>query len=282
MKSNLALINSLGFINNFQKVWYFANILEGALTSSPKIAVSTAVAAVVGKRALPAYAGFLTAVPAKTALQNTTGYAFGSIFPGRPEVVAVPASNGYAAVVAIPALAANPIFAIGVPVPAYPAVPARAAQIEVVPVTAVAAVDIPAIAALPGYENMVICTATATTCSIEAYLPFSESPKTIGKTTKGVSNIGLITADATTATVWFDDKASNIPTTLVSIKPTVEQCLYESALAIVAADSSLGSIETVNVTILGKTIAAHKILLNLPATSYDPTGESIQLGKLGN
>jgi hypothetical protein len=279
MKSNLSVFNSIGFTNDAQKAWYFANILEGTLTSSPKIAVSPAVPAVVGKRAIPAYAGF-TAVPAKTAAQNTTGYAAGSIFPGREAVAAQPASSGYAAVVAIPALAPNPVFAIGVAVPAYPAVPARVAQAEVASVTAVPAIDIPAIVALPGYESMVICTATATTCSIEAYLPFSESPKTIGKTTKSVGNVGLITADATTATVWFDEKASATPTTLTSVRPTVEQCLYEAALSIVAADSSQGSIETVNVTILGKTITAHKIMLNLPATAYDVAGESIQLGKL--
>jgi hypothetical protein len=279
MKSNLALYNSIGFINDSQRAWYFANVLEGALTSSPKITVSPAIVAVVGKRAIPAYAGF-TAVVAKTATQNTTGYAAGSIFPGRSAVAAVPASNGYAAVVAIPALAPNPMFATGVAVPAYPAVPARAAQAEVLPVTAVAAVDIPAIVALPGYESMVICTVTATTCSVEAYLPFNESPKTIGKTTKGVGNVGLITADATTATAWYDTKASNTPTTLTAVRQTIEQCLYEAALSIVAADSSQGSIETVNVTILGKTITAHKIMLNLPATAYDVAGESIQLGKL--
>lgn len=277
MKSNLPLVNSIGFINPEQKAWYYANILEACLTSSPAIAVSPAVFPVVGKRAVLGYAGF-TLVPAKTVAQNTTGYAAGSIFPGRPEVIGVPASGGYAAVVAIPALPPNPVFAAGVAVPAYPAVPARAAQLEVLPVTAVAAVNIPAIAALTGYEQMVLCTATATNCRIEAYLPFSESPKSIGKNTKGVGNIGLLTADATTATQWFDDKANNTPTALTSIQPTVEKCLYEAALALVA--DGKGTIETVLVLINGKQIACHKVILDLPVTRYDVAGESIQLGKL--
>lgn len=176
MKSNLPLYNSLGLISNDQKAWYFANILESVLTSSPKIAVSPAVTAVPGKRAVAGYAGFLTAVSAKTAAQNTTGYAAGAIFPGRPAVVNVPASGGYAAVTAIPALPPNPVFAAGVAVPQYPVVPARAAQVEVVPVVGILAIDIPAVVALSGYENMVLCTATANNLSIEAYLPFNESP----------------------------------------------------------------------------------------------------------
>lgn len=280
MKSNLPLINSIGFINNAQKAWYSANILEAVLTSSPKIAVSPAVTAVPGKRAVAGYAGFLTAVPAKTAAQNTTGYAAGAIFPGRDAVVAVAASGGYGAVVAIPALPPNPLFATGVAVPQYPVVPARAAQLEVAPIAGSAAVDIPAIVGLLGYENMVQCTATATVCSIEAYLPFSESPKSIGKPVKGIGNVGLLTAEAATATQWFDTKASNTPTTLTSIRPTVEQFLYEAAVALIATTPSMGSIETVLVPIAGKQIVCHKILLSLPVTGYDVAGESIQLGKL--
>lgn len=280
MKSNLALVNSIGFINNAQKAWYFANILESVLTSSPKIAVFPAVNAVVGKRAIPGYAGF-SLVPAKTIAQNTTGYAAGAIFPGRPQVVAVPASGGYAAVTAIPALMPNPVFTAGVAVPSYPAVPARAAQLEVAPVTAVLAVDLPAIIAITGFENMVLCTATATNCRVEAYLPYSESPKAIGKSIKGVSNIGLLTAETVTVDKWYDTKASATPTTVVTIQPTVERCFYEAALALIAEVPSKGTISTVLIPVNGKSLVFHKIILNLPVTGYLPTSESIQLPKLG-
>lgn len=280
MKSNLALFNSLGFTNNAQKAWYLANILEACLTSSPVIAVSPQVVAVIGKRSVPSYAGF-TLVPAKTAAQNTMGYAAGSIFPGRPGVTAVPASNGYAAVGAIPALAPNPVFAAGVTVPAYPAIPARPFQPEVLPVTAVAALNLPAITALPGYENMVLCTSTATNCRIEAYLPYNESLKSIGKSVKNVSNISLLTAEAVTVDKWYDTKASSTPTTLASIQPTVEKCLYEAALALIAENTANGTIETVLVSIAGKQITCHKVILNLTTSGYDITSESIQLDTVG-
>lgn len=281
MKFNLSVFNSIGFTNSAQQLWYLANILESALTSSPKITVQAAVTAIIGKRAVPAYAGF-TAVPAKTAAQNTTGYTAGAIFPGRPAVAAVPASDGYAAVAAVPALPPNPVFAAGVAVPAYPAVPARLEQVLVLPRAASPAIDLPAIVAIPGYENAVICTATTDTCTVTAYLPCSESPKLVGKSIKNVENLLELTASTVVANSWFDTKASTTPTTTTINYKTIEQALFTLGNQLAISEPSQ-VIKTFEYAVFGgKTVPCHKFVFELPADSYNPDAESIQLEKLGS
>jgi hypothetical protein len=275
MKSNIALQNSLIFANVGQKVWYAAHVLKSALTSSPAVPVRTASPAVVGKRAIPAYAGFVAA-PAVTALSNTTGYAAGERFPGRPAVAAQAASGGYAAVAAIPALAASPAYAIGVAVPAYPAVAARAAQAEVLPVAAVTAVTSPAVTAIKGYEDAIEITKTLTELTVTAELPVYSGVGVVGSS---LLKIGEITPSALQANAWVDTKAfegslCNSPDADLATD-TLEQMLYRNAL--LCTNTITDIIRDVN----GVNIPCKRLVITLyPDTGFDINSASAQLDKV--
>lgn len=170
MKSNLTLHNRIGFQNPAQLVWYAAHVLLAAITSSPAISIRSGSSAVTGKRAIPGYEGF-AGFAAKTAVQNTTGYTAGEVFPGRPEVPAQAAANGYAAVVRIAALAPSPAYGIGVAIPRFVAVAARPEQLESLPVAAISKVDSPKVDAIKGWETAIEITQSAEFLTVVAELP---------------------------------------------------------------------------------------------------------------
>lgn len=264
MKSNLLLVNALGFQNDAQKAWFAANLLQSCLVSSPGVQISPLVPAIAPKAeiiAQTAKPAILTTIPAVPAAQNTTGKTFGELYLNSP---------AYPAGTVIPAISPKPASLAVVGVPA------------VVGVAAIPAVSVPAVAALPGYESMVVLEKTATSCKVTAYLPYNDSPRLIGKSAKGVGNVGEITPSAIVADKWYDTRASNFPTALPTIQPTVERMLYEAALSLVAAYPESNTIETVIKPIPGKILLCHKIVLNLPASNYDINSESIQLSLVGS
>ncbi|NJR31625.1 MAG: hypothetical protein HC778_00540 [Chamaesiphon sp. CSU_1_12] len=76
-------MNSIGFTNFAQKALYAATVLQAATVQSPQIQVSAPVTGIIGKRAIPGYAGF-GGFAAQTAAENTTGKLAGEVFPGVP------------------------------------------------------------------------------------------------------------------------------------------------------------------------------------------------------
>jgi hypothetical protein len=262
MKTNLALVNSIGFQNASQRAWFYANILAACVVSSPAMQLVKAVAGTPAKPAVIAQ----TAKPARAATAavlgaaNTTGYAFGELYLNSP---------AYPIGTAIPAIPAKPASLAVVGVPAVAAVPP------------VVAVNLPAITAIPGWENAIALSETATECDISVYLPYSKSPKLYGKSVKGVSSVLEITPPNVIADKWFDTLASSTPGTETEVELTVEQEFYETALELVAADPVKNSIVQTLYNVAGKQVACHLVTLKLTATAYDPSLESIQLPKLG-
>ena len=186
MKSNIILQASLNLSNPAQKTWYAANILKAACTSSPAVAVRTAVAAIAAKPAIIAQ----TAKPARAAsvavlaANNTTGYGFGELYLN------------------------SPAYPIGTAIPAIPAKPASAAVVGVpaiVGVPAVAALNSPAVVAIAGTANLITITKDPDNLfiAISVDFPVSTSPRIVGSTIKKVDQFTPATLQAT---AWLGTK----------------------------------------------------------------------------
>lgn len=274
MKQNIALQDSLNFQNLAQRIYYKAHMLVAAATSSPAAKIRDARVAKAGKRAIPAYAGF-TASPALTPVANTTGFAAGERFPGRPAVAAQAASGGYDAVVAISELPASPAFAVGVAVPAYPAVPARPAQLESAPVTAQAAITVPAVVAIKGYEDAVDIV-VGETIDLSVEFPISGNVGLVGSD-KVI--IGEMTPVALQAAAWVDTLAGTAqPTTPLPAEiatETMEQSLYRDMVT--AGATVVDDTRSVN----GAIVNVKKVTMQLATgAGFDPMSSSLQLDKI--
>jgi hypothetical protein len=278
---SLALLNSLGLQNTAQKALLAAHMLKAATVSSPAVTISPAITGVVGKRAVPGYAGF-AGFAGQTALLNTTGKLAGEVFPGRPAVAAVTASNGYGAVVAIPVLDPSPAYPAGTAIPSYAAVPARPAVVEVLPVTAATAVTAPEIKAIPGWSDAIEINKTASQIQIVAYLPVSTGPLLIGAPINGINSINEMTPAALQPMFWLDAKASITPESITSEPAKLEQYFYKQALALVAQVGSNSTIQNVNRLINGTTVSCKKLMLSFDVNAYDLTSESLQLSNVGS
>lgn len=276
MKQNIPLQTSLTFSNYGHRAYYKALMLLAGLTNSPAIDINPAIAAVVGKRAIPGFDG-VAATPAVTAAANTTGYAIGARSAGRPAVAGVPASDGYAAVIAIPAIAPSPAYAIGVPVPLFPVIPARPAQALVVPVTAVAKISTPAVVAIKGFADAVKIIKTATSIDLEVVLPVYQSSKLAGSTKL---MLGEITSSALQATAWLDTPASlafpcgSVPNPDLAID-SMETAFYKDAVKLGA------TITDVIKDVAGVLTACKKIELTLEVErTFNPLSNLFQLDKV--
>jgi hypothetical protein len=260
MKTNLNLLNSLGFNNPAQKALYAAYILQTATLSSPAIAISPAVAVIPAKPAIIAQ----TAKPARaltplvTAAQNTTGYRFGELYLNSP---------AYPAGTAIPAIGPKPPSNAVLGAPAIPAIPA------------VAAISSPKIDALKGWEDAIEIVKSTSVIEIIAYLPILTGAKIYGLNLSGIDLIAEITLSTLTADKWLDEKASNTQTVITNEVATMEKYLYKQALVLAADNkcSITNAIRSVN----GVSVACKKMIFTFPAFDYDVNSEALQLGKLG-
>jgi hypothetical protein len=264
MKTNYPLQKSIGCQNEGQKTLLAALILQSALRDSPPVLVRSAVKPVVGKRAIPGYAGFAGST-LKTAIQNTTGYAIGAIFPGRPGVAAQVARDGYAAVVGISELAPSPAYAIGVQVPAYPAVPARTEQLLVVPVAEVTAVTSPAVTAIKGWHDAITIEASETQIIITADLPVASGVGIVGSSKTVISEI---TPSALQANAWVAQNVYALGEAFLDSPEvaTLEQYFYNHAVQCnhVVTDlmRSVGGFDVP---------CKHLVITLYPSPMFDPT-----------
>jgi hypothetical protein len=276
MKSNPTLHDKIGFRLPSQKAWYAANVLMAATANSPAIVVSPAVAAVVGKRAIPAYAGYSGWI-AETAEENTAGYVAGEVFPGRPAVIAVPASNGYAAVIGIPALPPSPAYPIGTATPAIPAIPARPAQLLQQPVPAQPAISSPKVEALKGWENAIQIAVTAAKLTITAELPYYTGVGIIGS---DLLVIGEITPTALQATAFVDPDivyAAGQSSECLdqAIDTTLEQVFYRMAKLCQCVETDV--VKNVN----GISTNCKRLVVSLyPAPGFQVNSDRFQLDKI--
>jgi hypothetical protein len=275
MKSNPQLQASLKFQSAEQKVWYAAHVLLAACSNSPAIAISPAQPKVDGKRAIPAYAGF-TGFPAKTAAQNTTGYAAGEVFPGRAEVPAQAAAAGYLAVARIPAVALSPAYPSGTAIPNYPVLPPRAEQVLVLPKAAVVEVKSPAIKAVPGWIDAVdINTNVNGQARVIVELPLYGGAGLIGS---DKMPIGEITDPLLQATVWVDTLAgTTVNNTLVDVPgETLEQFLFRNALLCVEH-----TIADIVRNVAGTLVNCKRITVLMDvAPTFNASSDLVQLDKI--
>ena len=190
MKSNVALQASLNLSHASQKVWYAANVLKAACTSSPAVLVRTAVPAVAARPAIIAQ----TAKPARPAslavpaASNTTGFGFGELYLNSP---------AYPAGTAIPAIPPKPVSNAVVGVAA------------VLPVPAITAVSSPAVVALPDQQNTVMIDQTVTgVIGITVKFPRNTGVGIVGSQAKRVKEFTPSTLQAPT---WIDSKGNNSP-----------------------------------------------------------------------
>lgn len=277
MKQNIVLQQSLNFANYAQRALYKAFVLQSALVSSNPVEIRKAVKSVLGKRQIPAYVGF-AGTAALTASQNTTGFAAGERFPGRPAVPAQPASNGYAAVATIPALPPSPAYAAGVAVPAYPAVPSRTEQVEVLPIPEVKSLIIPKIDAVKGYENAITISKSESTIMLSVELPVVKSTGIVGS---DLIVVGEITPTTLQALEWLDARAQEFPSgcgaTVDADFPeeSLERSLYRDIL--LCDHTVVDSVRIIN----GIPVSCKKVEAVLYVTpDYDPSGKSLQLDKV--
>jgi hypothetical protein len=276
---SIALLNSIGFTNYAQKAFYAATVLKAATVQSPQVPISNAVTAVPGKRPVVGYAGF-TGFSGQTAAQNTTGKLAGEVFPGRPVVTAIGASNGYGAVALIPALAPSPAYPAGTAIPSYPAIPARAAIVEVLPVVGKTAVVAPATTPLLGYADAVKIEDLGNgVIEITAYLPKATSPALIGS---GISKTVEITPANATPLIWIGRKASETPTALSAVPATLEEYFLENATNALLNSSGAGSITTENRPIGGTVKTCTKVMLKVQfSSSWNTDNPDPQLDTIG-
>ena len=188
MKSNVALQASLNLSHASQKVWYAANVLRAACTSSPAVLVRAAVPAVVAKPAIIAQTAKLarTASLPVPAANNTTGFGFGEIYLNSP---------AYPAGTAIPAITAKPASLAVVGVDA------------VLPVPAITAVSSPAVVALPDQQNTVMIDRTVPgVIGITVKFPRNTGVGIVGSQAKRIKEF---TPSTLQASAWIDGICSN-------------------------------------------------------------------------
>ena len=188
MKSNVALQASLNLSHASQKVWYAANVLRAACTSSPAVLVRAAVPAVAARPAIIAQ----TAKPARpasalvTAANNTTGFGFGELYLN------------------------SPAYPTGTAIPAIPAKPASAAVVgvaAVLPVPAITAVSSPAVVALPDQQNTVMIDRTVTgVIGITVKFPRNAGVAIVGSQAKRVKEF---TSSTLQSSAWIDSIGAN-------------------------------------------------------------------------
>jgi hypothetical protein len=255
MKTDLALLNSLGFQNDAQRVAYAAFVLDAATTSNALLNISPAVAAspaVVAQTAKPARPASVVV----TGSANTAGYVFGELYLN------------------------SPAYPIGADIPAIPAKPASTAVVARPAVLASAAVVAPAVAALKGWDMAIDTDITASSYKIEAYLPVASNVNLVGAIPDAVSAIKEITPSALIVKQWIGSKASITPTTTPAEPATLEQYFYKYAKQIVAEPDSTSTIEDIIYTVAGVPTVCKHIILNLVANSYNVNSPLLQLDKL--
>jgi hypothetical protein len=260
VKTNLEVINRIGFINPAQKALYAASLLKAGLANSPQVVVVPKVPAIIGKPEI-------IAAPA---------------YPARPASAIVPASANTSGVLAGALYKYSPAYPVGTAIPAIAAKAATEAVTgvpAVLPVAEIPAVIAPAVLALKGWELAVQIVKTATLITVEAYLPYASSPKLIGGNTNSIDGIAEITPQIQPMK-WLDAPATATPTTLTSEVDTLEKYLYKQALALVLIDPVLNSITDEIKVVNGLPLAVKHISLKLSTANYDPMGSSLQLGKL--
>jgi hypothetical protein len=251
----IAILNKIGFANTFQKVLYAASLLKASTKGSPAVAIRKAVAAKPAVIGVPAFAG-RAASAAILANPANPAIAAGALFPG------------------------SPAFAAGVAVPAFPAKPAIAAIEAQAAIAAVTAITSPAIVPVPGWEGAIEITKAANEITVVAYLPVSTGGALFGASSSGSANILELSAPALQATDWLGTLASATPGTVVSeTVTTMEQYLYKQALLLDVANADIEDV--VYVLSNGVKVQCKKMILTLPATSYDPAAEDLQLAKIG-
>lgn len=190
MKSNPVLQATLNCTYAEQKVWYAANVLKAACTSSPAVLVRAAVPAIAAKPAIIAQ----TAKPARpasaavTAANNTTGYGFGELYLN------------------------SPAYPIGTAIPAIPAKPASAeviARAAIVAVPAVTALTSPAVIAIPEQSGAIkIDKSVAGQITINVKLPLCEGVGIVGS---NLEKIKEFTPSALQATAFLQPGTGNSP-----------------------------------------------------------------------
>jgi hypothetical protein len=256
----ITVLNTIGLTKAAQKALYAASVIRAGLSNSPQVILAPRIPAIAFKPAIIAQ----TAKPARAATalvpaaENTTGVRFGELYLNSPAIAA------------------------GVAIPAIPDKPASLEVVGVAQVLAVPevpAVIAPAVVALKGWENAIQITKTATLITIEAYLPFANSPAILGGNTSTVDGILEITPPIQ-PTKWLDAPASAVPTTDTIEVDTLEKYLYKQALALRAIDSVANTIVDEIKIVNGSTVSVKHITLKLTAVDYDPLAAGLQLGKL--
>jgi hypothetical protein len=253
MKTNNPLQNSLGFLHQAHKVYYAALVLKAALTPSPAVLVRQAVPAVAARAAVLAQTAKLARASsvAVAASANTVGYAFGELYLNSP---------AYPIGTAIPAISAKPASA------------AVTAVLAVVGIPAVAAVSSPEVKAMPGWEDAIKITKSATVINIIAEFPHNTGVGIVGS---NLLSIGEITPSTLQANAWIDAPASpgSHPYPLDANIPTLEQYLYKYAQQCNHTITNI--IRDVN----GVSIPCKRLEINLyPLPTFNPLSASAQLG----
>jgi hypothetical protein len=253
---SIALLNSLGFTNKFQKVLFAAYLLEIANTPSPLVNVRAAKPAIPYKAAVPAFGGRAASV-AIPASPSNPAVAAGALFPGSPALLA------------------------GATVPSFLAVPASAAIPEVIAVPAVIALTVPAITPLKGWEDAVkLDFSSLSNCLITAYLPYADAGKLVGMSITSDSILGM-TQPSIDVPEWLGLKASSVPETVTSEPVILEQYLFKYVSMLVAETPTVGMIENVVKTVNNVPLACKKITVNAPLVGYDTTTGILNLSLVG-
>jgi hypothetical protein len=253
---SIALLNSLGFTNKFQKVLFAAYLLEIANTPSPLVNVRAAKPAIPYKAAVPAFGG-RAASSAIPASPSNPAVAAGALFPGSPALLA------------------------GASIPAFPIIPPVIGSPEVIAVPLVTALTVPAITPLKGWEDAVkLDFSSPQNCVVTAYLPYANAGKLVGISTTSYSILG-ITQPSIDVVEWLGMKASSVPETIISEPAILEQYLFEYASMLIVENPTGGTIENVIKTVNNAPLACKKITINAPLVGYDKTYEIINLSLIG-
>ena len=248
MKSNVALQASLKLSSASQKVWYAANVLRAACTSSPAVLVRAAVAPVVARPAIITQTAKIarTASLPVPAANNTTGFGFGELYLNSP---------AYPAGTAIPAIPAKPASAVVVGVPA------------VLPVPAIAAVTSPVVVAIPGQELAVtIDKSVAGIIGITVKFPMAANNAIVG----APETIKEFTPSTLVAPAWIGDKDTSTAPPLAGdlATETLEGYLYRNAKLLP---------QTVETRVGGNLVVATFIYTD---SNFDQTSQSLQFNSV--